>query len=94
MHRDMSICPLCHDATGCPLAEALDEPTEKASDENSPSSLQEKYSVEIALEPRVKRGLSSRDMSMPFDKNDDEEESTHGTARQSVIKPLLSEGQL
>ena len=95
VRHDVSTCPLCRDATGCPLAEALDEPTEKASDENSPSSLQEKYSVEIALEPRVKRDLSSQDMSLPFDENDEEEEeSAHGIVRQSVIKPLLSEGQL
>ena len=65
-----------------------------ASDENFQTGLQEKASVKIALEPRAKRDLSNQDMSIPINENDGKEESTHKIARQSVIKPLLSEGRL
>ena len=51
MHHDMSNFPLHRDATVCPLAKALDEPTKTAADEHFQTGLQEKASVKIMLEP-------------------------------------------
>jgi len=92
VRHDVLRCPLCRDATGCPIVEEIGQSfttDESPKKESSLARVPEKSPSRDAVEMELPiMAHMESEVSLPFDESDSESEKVE---LQSVIKPMLTE---